>query len=307
MKTPLHTCILTAALLAAPALAAQTAAPATGTPAPAAAPAAGTADASPDVIQQGNQKLKRISNIKTIQTNREFQRNVRVVQGQRDAARQLSQRFEQAFTTPEKEVIKKHLDDLVKNLEENNKRMVQTYGFSVTIDYVIQIVKSRIYEPLSEDEFKRLTQAEQNDADRIISRPSKDSAGKEITLRFKYLAPINGVPKNESFRQDAQRYQTFRQQFAQLTQYQPQAKTDEEKTKIAEALKKTEEEIKKTETAAYTAYGFRLKEGLIQEFEEINLYMPVTDEQLKQMEEEERRRAAAAPAAAPAPAPTPKP
>jgi hypothetical protein len=236
---------------------------------------------SPETLKIEGQNFLLVSNIKTMVTNREFQQNVQVVQNQRQTAIQLRQRRDQAFTTPEKEVLTNILIEVVAKLDEHNKAMAKSYLVTIDRNYVVQIVKSRVYGPISDDDYARLSEVEKNDKEKVITRPVKDKDGKEVTTRFKYVSSINGVAENETFRQDIQRYSALRQRATQLAQVQPRVTKDDDKKKIEEAIKNTNDEITKDSTEFYKKYSFQLKEGQIAEIEESNLYANLSEEELK--------------------------
>jgi hypothetical protein len=220
-----------------------------------------------------------------VDANREFQQNVQVLQNQRQTALKLRERRDQAFTTPEKEVLTNVLIEVAKKLDENNKTMAKNYLFTIDRNYVVQIVKSRVYGPLSDDDYAKLTDAEKNDKDKVITRPVKDKDGKDVSTRFKYVSSVNGVAENETFRQDIQRYTALRQRASQLAQAQPRVTKDDDKKKVEEAIKATNDEITKDATEFYKKYGFQLKEGQLAEIEESNLYANLSEEELKKAKE----------------------
>jgi hypothetical protein len=299
MKTSLLSCIAAGALLAAAPLNAQTA--------PAAAPAASSA--SPEVIVQPNgQKIAHVSNIKTLRANREFQQNVNTVQRLRQELIELNKRQQQAVTTPEKEVLKAYLEAGSKQLADADAVMQKTYGFTIMRQYVVQVTKSRIYTPISEDDYKKLPSAEQNDDAKIVSRTGKDKDGKDVTVHFKFAAAIDGVAKNELFINDSQQVRNLKGYQQRLQQVLAQTKGTADKKELEEALRKTNDGLDKLSAEGISKYGFNPTQDNVQEFEEINLYVAVSDEDLKKMEEaskkqEAEKKNAPAPAAGAAPAP----
>ncbi|MDR1498391.1 MAG: hypothetical protein LBS59_08320 [Puniceicoccales bacterium] len=313
MKTHLRTSLSLVALLAASSLAAQVvggnATPSTTPPTTVGQPAttAGvTSSEPPAVLEQGGQKFHRICTIKSIPANYEFQSNVQVMQARRDALAELHRRQGQAITTPEKEALKWQIDDVFKQFSADDQQMLKTYGFSVTRNYLIQIVRSRIYTPISDEDYNKLPEAERNKADHIISRPfTQEKDGKPVTTsrRLVHLTTIEGVASNEVLRQDVQQFQALNNRARQLTQLLNQVKAPEEKKRIAEALEKTDADIQKSSEELRKKHKFDfvpLKWTL--EIDECSLYTHFTDEELKKAEEatqkkieEDKKKAAAAP------------
>ncbi|MDR1817114.1 MAG: hypothetical protein LBR07_02835 [Puniceicoccales bacterium] len=247
-------------------------------------PNTNTNNTAPEIIEQNGQKLALVSTIKTVETNREFQRNVQIVQQQRQAAIELKKRVEQALTLPEKEALQKNLDATLKSLDANNALMTKTYGFSLLRNYVISFVKTRLYTPLTDEEFGKISPEDKAKPDAI-----KLIEGKA----YLYIASIEGVAANDIFRQNVQLVQVQRNRLIQLKQAldRPGLK-DEDKGKLQEEFNKSEEVLKKNNEEMVKLYGFSLMRNYLLEVEESQLYTPLTAEEAAKLP------AAAAPAAA---------
>ena len=276
MKHSLSLYFTAAALLLAPVAFAQPASSPSATAAPA------TADSQKlDIVTQDGKKYLLISSIHGIQGNYEFQQNVQIIQNQRQQIIELNRRREVAFTTPEKEAISQRIEAEDKSLRDNNQKMFNAYGFTLSQQYWLQVHKSRVYSPISDEDFNKLSDADKKKADYIISRPSRDKDGKAITVRLKQVTEVDGIVKNDALRSDAQQIQALRQRADQLEQVQSQVKTDEDKKKLAEAVKKTEEDLQKKNEETQKAYGFNLTSAWALEVEDSQLRIPVTYEQLE--------------------------
>ena len=97
-------------------------------------------------------KLIRIGSLKTIESNQEFDRNVRLLQAQRARAVELAKALETVQTEEAKEGLQKELDAMMAKLNENNKKMAESYGFSITRNYTRVIESSHIYMFVTEEE-----------------------------------------------------------------------------------------------------------------------------------------------------------
>ena len=116
----------------------------------------------PQPQQQPQQKkLVRVCSLNNVQANQEFQRNVRLVQSQRQQAIQLNSQIENASSPEEKQQFQQQLDTLMAKLNENNQKMVKTYGFSLTRNYTVVVETAHVYMFVSDAEAVRY-QAKQN-------------------------------------------------------------------------------------------------------------------------------------------------
>ena len=112
--------------------------------------------------QPAPQKLIRVSSLNTVQANQEFDRNVRLLQAQRERAVQLANAIETAQTDEAKSGLQQELDALMEKLNENNKKMVQAYGFSLTRNYTRVIETSHIYMFVTDEEAARYEERVKN-------------------------------------------------------------------------------------------------------------------------------------------------
>ena len=94
-------------------------------------------------------KVLTLNNAKAIQ---EFESNVQLVQAQRLAAEKLNTDMQSEKDVWKKAEMKKKLDDLMKQLNENNQQMVKHYGFSLTRNYIMQPDSASVYMVVSDEE-----------------------------------------------------------------------------------------------------------------------------------------------------------
>ncbi|MCX6953289.1 MAG: hypothetical protein NTV51_14140 [Verrucomicrobia bacterium] len=135
---------LSAALFVGSAVAADTKKAAPAAPAPA----------------EKQQKLVRVSTLKNVEANREFQANVQLLQAQRQAAIELNASVEKETNPIKKNELKTKLDELMNNLNENNQKMVKAYGFSLDCNYTLVIETAHVYMLVSDEEAAKIEKEE---------------------------------------------------------------------------------------------------------------------------------------------------
>jgi hypothetical protein len=154
--------------------------------------------------------------------------------------------------------------------------MVKTYGFSLLRNYVIHFVKTRLYTPLTDEEFEKVTPEDKAKPDTI-----KTIEGKV----YLYIASIDGVEANDTFRQNVQLVQTQRNRLVQIKQALDNPSTkEEEKTKLNEEFTKSEDVLKKNNEEMVKLYGFSLMRNYLLEIEESRLYTPLTEDEVKNID-----------------------
>ncbi|HSI08123.1 MAG TPA: hypothetical protein VK985_06005 [Rariglobus sp.] len=106
------------------------------------------------------QKLLKVCTLNTAQANKEFQANVQLVQAQRQLAIEANAAFEKETDTKKKADLKKKLDALLAKLNENNQKMIKTYGFSLERSYTVSIEKADVYMLVTNEEAAKIEKAQ---------------------------------------------------------------------------------------------------------------------------------------------------
>ena len=99
-----------------------------------------------------NLQLVKVASLNTIEANKEFQKNVQLVQQQRALAVQILSKMQSTQDKDEHDNLKKQLDSLQKKLNENNNLMFKTYGFSLNRNYVLTVEKAHVHMWVTEEE-----------------------------------------------------------------------------------------------------------------------------------------------------------
>ena len=133
-------------------------APAAAAPAQSPEPAATTdaAEVAQEIAGSGGQRLIRVSTIEGVDANSRFQRNVELVQGQRERLIELKSQLDKITLSEAREQLQAEFDRSLVKLNENNQKMLKTYGFSLTRNYVRVLEKTHIYMPVSLEEAARI-------------------------------------------------------------------------------------------------------------------------------------------------------
>lgn len=122
----------------------------------------GTAPAA--AAPAGNQRMIKVVTLNDAAANREFQRNVQLVQAQRQAVIELEAAIEKEKDAKQKADYQKKKDEILNKLQQNNDAMVKNYGFSLTRNYTMEVERASIYMFVSEEEAAKI-EAEQKAKD----------------------------------------------------------------------------------------------------------------------------------------------
>jgi len=121
---------------------------------PVAADVAPSQSPAPAQSSEGR-KLIRVSTLNGIDGNSEFQRNLAIVQGQQQLASTLFGQIELATVGETRDALQKQYDEALAKLNENNRKMLKAYGFSLTRNYVRVIENSHVYLSATAEEAAR--------------------------------------------------------------------------------------------------------------------------------------------------------
>ena len=127
-----------------------------------------------------NLKLVRVASLNTIEANKEFQKNVQLVQQQRALAVQILSKMQSTQDKDEQDVLKKQLDSLQKKLNENNDLMFKTYGFSLNRNYVLTVEKAHVHMWVTEEEAKAIeakSKEKQTEAGQAVEEKPAEKSG----------------------------------------------------------------------------------------------------------------------------------
>jgi hypothetical protein len=115
-------------------------------------------DASLSDSPEKQQKIIKVCSLNSIEANQEFQRNVQLLRLQRQNIIELKAKLDDARKRREKKKIQKELDQMLDKLNDNNKKMFDTYGFSLTRNYTQVVETSHIYMLVTAEESEKFEQ-----------------------------------------------------------------------------------------------------------------------------------------------------
>ncbi len=245
---------------------------------------AGASSQAFDYIEQNGQKYVNISSINSVAGNDEFMRNVQVVNGQRQRLVALENLRQGALTEDFKKAAEEEIAALTKRLEEDNKKMTETYGYSISRDYIHVPVVTLIYLKLTDEEYAK-TKDEPNlkDGDLLVRGDTK----------YRLIAKIPTAEENQIFRRNVQVMQTRREnvvRMAKALETMPAgAQRDELQANYDKEAKQLEEDNKKM----VEKYGFSLARDYLMEIEVSKLYAKVTEEEFLKAEAQAKLNAPA--------------
>ncbi|MCR5184378.1 MAG: hypothetical protein K6B46_06765 [Opitutales bacterium] len=120
-------------------------------------------------LVRANDKFRLIAKIPGAVENDLFRHNVQIVQAQRDRLVQMNAALAQMQDGEAKSKLEEEIKTATQRLEADNKTMTEKYGFSLTRNYLLQVVESKLYTAVNEEEFLKAQQA----------KPAEEAPAKE--------------------------------------------------------------------------------------------------------------------------------
>ena len=106
------------------------------------------------------QRLFKVCTLNSVQANQEFQANVQIMQAQRQVVIETNAAYEKETNAAKKKELKTKLDGLMAKLNDDNQKMIKTYGFSLDRTYTLAIEKADVYMLVSDEEAAKLEKAQ---------------------------------------------------------------------------------------------------------------------------------------------------
>ncbi len=219
-----------------------------------------------DYLEQGGNKYVHISTISTAAANEQFMRNVQLVQQQRQALVSLNR----ILSADEKAAIATQLKAREESLNKNNAEMAKAYGFSLVRDYVHQLVKTRVFLKLTEEEYAKAKDDPAVPKDQLLVKGD---------TKYRLISEIPTADANSQFRHNVQVMQALRNRVVAMRDSAAKMPEGEAKTKAQEELKRETESLEENNKKMVEKYGFSLARDYLMEVVESKLYTKVNEEE----------------------------
>lgn len=105
------------------------------------------------LLVKGDDKFRLIAEIPGAEANTQFRHNVQVMHHLRQQLVALNESIKKMPESEEKAKALENVKTAEENLIKNNDLMIKQYGFSLARDYLMEIVESKLYTKVNEEEF----------------------------------------------------------------------------------------------------------------------------------------------------------
>jgi hypothetical protein len=218
-----------------------------------------------------DQKLVRVATLNSIQANQEFQRNVRVMQAQRQRIVELQTKLEEATKKADKDAIQKDIDDTLKKLNSDNQTMFKTYGYSLLRNYTLVVETSHIYMFVSDEEAAK------------IDKDAKPDTSNPDAQKLARVATLSSVKANQEFQRNVRIMQAGRDNVIAAKEALEKA-GDANKAKLQKDLDDAVKKLNDDNQTMFKTYGYSLLRNYTLVTEKAHVFMFVSDAEAAKIE-----------------------
>ncbi len=228
-----------------------------------------------DYIEQNGQKYINISSINSAAGNDEFLKNVQIVNGERQRLVALEEMKKTAMSDEFKKSIDTEMKLLGERLNEDNKKMVETYGYSVSRDYIHMPVVTLVYLKLTEEEYAKV-------------KEEKDLKEGDVLVRgddkYRLIAKIPTAEENQIFRRNVQVMQNRRDNVVRMAKALETMSDGDQKAELQANFDKESKQLEDDNKTMVEKYGFSITRDYLMEIEVSKLYAKVNEEEFLKAE-----------------------
>lgn len=227
-----------------------------------------------DYIEQNGVKFLHIATLSTVEGNQEFARNVQIIANLRQTLIALNEHRKMAFTDEERKVTDEKIKELTEKLNEGDKTMSDSYGYSLSRDYIHVPVVTYVYLKLTDEEYGKMKDEAKIGEDLLVKGDDK----------YRRISVISNEQGNAEFRRNVQMMLAGRNQLRQMDEAIKRMPEGEEKEVAKAKFAENEKNFLEANKKMVDAYGYSVGRDYYMEVEKSKLYIKVTEEEFLRAE-----------------------
>lgn len=230
-----------------------------------------------DYIEQNGLKFLHVSTLSTVEANQEFVRNVQIISQLRQTLIKLNEHRKMAFTEEERKATDEKIKELTEELNKGDQTMANSYGYSLSRDYIHVPVVTYVYLKLTEEEYTKMKEAEKElkvGEDFLVKGDDK----------YRRVSVISNEQGNLEFRTNVQKMQAMRNHLRQAAEALKKMPEGEEKQKAEAQFSENEKKFLEANEQMVKVYGYSIARDYLMEIAVSKLYTKVTEEEFLRAE-----------------------
>ena len=238
-----------------------------------------TVSGAPEVIgadDTSNGRLVQIATLNSPEANNEFTRNVQIMQARVREIANMNTLLAEEEDAAAKRAVENQIKELIRRVNEDNKKMADTYRYSLNRKYIRNVEQATVFIQLSDEDVAAV----------------KKQAGEEgrelpplLDSNLISVCTLNTADAVQGYQKDVARVQTVRDEAISLQAAVTASETSADKAYAQGKLDVVMDQLKALNVAMFDAYGFSINRNYTMQIDKSSLFVWASESELANVTE----------------------
>ena len=238
-----------------------------------------TVSGAPEVIgadDTSNGGLVQIATLNSPDANNEFTRNVQIMQARVREIANMNTLLAEEEDAAAKRAVENQIKELIRRVNEDNKKMADTYRYTLNRKYIRNIEQATVFIQLSDEDVAAV----------------KKQAGEEgrelpplLDSNLISVCTLNTADAVQGYQKDVARVQTVRDEAISLQAAVTASETSADKAYAQGKLDVVMDQLKALNVAMFDAYGFSINKNYTMQIDKSSLFVWDSESELANVTE----------------------
>ena len=238
-----------------------------------------TVSGAPEVIgadDTSNGRLVQIATLNSPDANNEFTRNVQIMQARVREIANMNTLLGEEEDAAAKRAVENQIKELIRRVNEDNKKMADTYRYSLNRKYIRNVEQATVFIQLSDEDVAAV----------------KKQAGEEgrelpplLDSNLISVCTLNTADAVQGYQKDVARVQTVRDEAISLQAAVTASETSVDKAYAQGKLDVVMDQLKALNVAMFDAYGFSINRNYTMQIDKSSLFVWASESELANVTE----------------------
>jgi len=238
-----------------------------------------TVSGAPEVIgadDTSNGRLVQIATLNSPEANNEFTRNVQIMQARVREIANMNTLLAEEEDAAAKRAVENQIKELIRRVNEDNKKMADTYRYSLNRKYIRNVEQATVFIQLSDEDVAAV----------------KKQAGEEgrelpplLDSNLISVCTLNTADAVQGYQKDVARVQVVRDEVISLQAAVTASETSSDKAYAQGKLDVVMDQLKALNVAMFDAYGFSINRNYTMQIDKSSLFVWASESELANVTE----------------------
>jgi ribosomal protein L29 len=221
-------------------------------------------------------RLVQIATLNSPKANSEFTRNVQIMQARVREIANMNTLLAEEEDASAKRAVENQIKELIRRVNEDNKKMADTYRYSLNRNYIRNVEKATVFIQLSDEDVTAVKKQANEDGRELP--PLLDS-------NLLSVCTLNTADAVQGYQKDVARVQTVRDEAISLQAAVTASETTTDKAYAQGRLDVVMDQLKALNVAMFDAYGFSINRNYTMQIDKSSLYIWAPESELANVTE----------------------